>query len=303
MRQARDGHYYIHNQFVNHYSARGDAMWNEANGRGAAEPADEPTAEDVWAAPACASSRTSSRCPLTPPAFDPAARGVPGDWSDAAGHTLWWGKVARRHFQHYSSSGAATTPPKVDVGVVLRFLEMRSGPDGLPVSSRLGPPQEREDGWMRLVWHKLRDQERLRLEENGWERAWHGCKFEALYSILYHGKLVESADKTQGDRFLDGAPGVYVHKDGTSRKAVNHTRYTPLCDNGVFWAAICEVLVDREHHRVQTKRKTDQWVQRGCGVRLVALWLCGRTAKDMQDNVPVAKRWAPELEANPRGAS
>ena len=80
MRQARDGHYYIHNQFVNHYSARGDAMWNEANGRGAAEPADEPTAEDVWAAPAWAASRTSSRCPLTPPAFDPAARGVPGDW-------------------------------------------------------------------------------------------------------------------------------------------------------------------------------------------------------------------------------
>ena len=47
MRQARDGHYYIHNQFVNHYSARGDAMWTEANGRGAAEPADESCARDV----------------------------------------------------------------------------------------------------------------------------------------------------------------------------------------------------------------------------------------------------------------
>ena len=119
---------------------------------------------------------------------------------------------------------------------------------------------------------------------------------------VFDGKLVESADKSQGDRFLDGAPGVYVHKDGTSHKAENYTRYTPLCDDGVFWAAKREVLVDREHHRVRTKRKTDQWVQRSCGVELVALWLCGRTTKDMRPNVPVAKRWEPELEANPRRA-
>ena len=58
-----------------------------------------------------------------------------------------------------------------------------------------------------------------------------------------------------------------------------------------------------KNHRVRPNRKTDQWVQRGCGVRLVALWLCGRTAKDMRESAPIAKRWAPELEANPRGVS
>ncbi len=52
-------------------------------------------------------------------------------------------------------------------------------------------------------------------------RAWHGCKFEVMYSILYHGVLFESCDKAKGDRFFDGAPGVNVHKDGTSHKAAN----------------------------------------------------------------------------------
>ena len=238
----------------------------------------------------------------SPPAFDAAARGVPRDWSEEAGHTLWWGNATRQHFQDLFSSDTAMTPPKVDVRVVIRFLEMRIGPDGLPVSTRLGRPQERQDGWTRLVWLHLTGQERTRLEKEGWERGWHGCKIESLYSILYHGKLHESCDRTQGDRFLTDAPGVYLHKDGTSRKAENYTRFTPLCGDGVFWAAKWEVLADRANHRVKTKRKTDQWVQRSDGVQLVALWLCGRTAKDMQNSVPVAKRWLPELEANPRGA-
>merc|ERR1719156_165799 len=34
------------------------------------------------------------------------------------------------------------------------------------------------------------------------QRAWHGCKIEGLYSILYHGKLRESRDKGRGDRML-----------------------------------------------------------------------------------------------------
>ena len=42
MRQARDGHFYTQEQFMTFYGARGDAMWNEANRRGAAEPAGAP---------------------------------------------------------------------------------------------------------------------------------------------------------------------------------------------------------------------------------------------------------------------
>ena len=47
MRQARDGCFYTHKQFVDHYGPTAEAMWKEANGRGPADPAEQPTAEDV----------------------------------------------------------------------------------------------------------------------------------------------------------------------------------------------------------------------------------------------------------------
>ena len=52
MRQARDGMWYTKEQFLEYYAERAAAMWNEANPRGAAEPAEEPTAQD------CTESRT-----------------------------------------------------------------------------------------------------------------------------------------------------------------------------------------------------------------------------------------------------
>ena len=91
---------------------------------------------------------------------------------------------------------------------------------------------------------------------------------------------------------------MYAHKDGTSRKAENYTRFTPLCGNGVFWAAKWELRVDRED-RVKVPRKTDQWVQRARGVRLAALWVCGRAKDDMHEGDAVSRRWVPGLEANP----
>ena len=78
-----------------------------------------------------------------------------------------------------------------------------------------------------------------------WEPAWHGCKLEALYSIMYHGELFESSDDSQGQRYLTGASGIYVHKTGTKVKAENYINFTPLCDDGVFWGCKWEVEVDR----------------------------------------------------------
>ena len=46
MRQARDGNLYTKGQFVTFYGARADAIWNEANRRGAAEPAGAPAGAD-----------------------------------------------------------------------------------------------------------------------------------------------------------------------------------------------------------------------------------------------------------------
>ena len=80
--------------------------------------------------------------------------------------------------------------------------------------------------------------------------------------------------------------------------AEHYMRFVPLFNDGVFWAAMWELRVDRSD-LVRVPRTTDQWVQRARGVRLAALWLCGRTAADMQPGAPVSLVWKPLLEANP----
>ncbi len=49
--------------------------------------------------------------------------------------------------------------------------------------------------------------------QESWEKAWHGCKFEALRAILLAGELDESNDKSNGERFFADAPGVYLWRD------------------------------------------------------------------------------------------
>ena len=225
------------------------------------------------------------------PAFDPAAHGRPSDWNDKRARLFWGGSAKRR----FKDAPAAVQP---DVNTILELLRTRLGADGRPVLDLLGPPVAQGDGWTSFAWLGFTAEEQASLEEKGWERAWHGCKFEAVYSILYHGKLHESRDQEQGDRFLSGAPGVYVHKERTSKKAENYIRFTPLCGDGVFWAAKWELRVDRED-RVIVPRKTDQWVQRARSVHLAALWVCGRAKEDMREGDEVSQRWVPELEANP----
>jgi hypothetical protein len=77
----------------------------------------------------------------------------------------------------------------------------------------------------------------------------------------------------------------------------HNARLTPLCGDGVFWAAVWEVRVNRSEH--VTKKKTDQWIQREGSVELVALWLCGRRHEEMQAGWELSEAWNPMLEANP----
>merc|ERR1712137_534984 len=115
---------------------------------------------------------------------------------------------------------------------------------------------------------------------------------------MYHGKLKESRDEDRGERILSGSPGVYFHKDDTAAKAENYVRFVPLFKDGTFWASKWEVRVNRDE-RVIVPRKTDQWVQSASSVRLIALWLCGRTANELENSTEVALSWQPEQEANP----
>lgn len=232
---------------------------------------------------------------------------------------------------------------QVDPARVMEFLAMRGDRFG-PVSELLDAPEDRGEGWFRCRYRGRDGQPEPtwsarpgpRRTAADWQRAWHGQKFEAhvnkytifyinkrielfgifvntlnhgqkfeaLYSILYLGRLVASWSEELGHRFFPDAPGVYVHKDGTGHKAENYIRFVPLCRDGVFWAAVWEVRVDRSDHVTHrpfflTHRGTDQWIQPERSVRLEALWLCGRRSEDMTNGSELYEVWNPILEAHP----
>ena len=92
---------------------------------------------------------------------------------------------------------------------------------------------------------------------------------------------------------------MYVHKDSTSRKAENYSRFVPLCNDGVWWCVKFEVLVDREM-KVVPRSDTDQWIQQENSVFIVALWVCGRLSDEMIPDNPISRKWEPKNEANPK---
>lgn len=219
-----------------------------------------------------------------------SAKGRAADWNKPEAQLSWASKAAKQIFWNFPQGGRA------DINCLLEFLAIRKDKNEDSVLNLLGPPVKQDKDWYSLAW---KDYDRHEEKCKEWEPAWHGCKMEALYSILYHGKLFESKDGNQGQRTLSNAPGVYVFKEGTSHKAENYIRFVPLCGDGVFWAAKFEVRVDRSQ-RVKCQRSTDQWVQQEGSVQLVALWVCGRNASTMRFGDNVSPKWDPELEANPK---
>jgi hypothetical protein len=236
--------------------------------------------------------RIQHRAPFHIPPFDEDARGTPWDWNKAL-KPIFWGQVTARRFPPVPGS-------VVDPKRIVMFLDMRPGPDGLSVSARIGKPISCPEGWFCCPWLSFREGELATQTAAGktqWETAWHGCKFEALFSIMYNGFLATSNSVGQGHRYFDNTPGIYVFKDSLKHKAEHYARFTPLCQDGVFWAAVWEVRVNRTE-RV-AKKKTDQWVQRGGSVELVSLWLRGLRHEEMEPNCELSEAWTPRLEANP----
>ena len=181
-------------------------------------------------------------------------------------------------------------------------------PLGRAVSLKLGKPAWIQEGrWHHIPWKPFVETNLPRTTQGhadnhhggqaDWQVAWHGSKFETLYSAMYHGQLAESCSLERGDRFCPGAPGVYLHGETTKEKADNCMRFSPLFRDGVVWGATWEVCIDRSD-RVCV-RNTDQWAQRGCSAWLAALWVCGRRVEELEVNWEVGRCWDPILEANP----
>ena len=162
------------------------------------------------------------------PPFFKASHGTSVHWKTHRWHHFWL-----RDFRPVD--GAVVDPDRV-----MAFFRMRPGPDGKPVSELLGNPEGPYEG---NVWPVMDTEpgERSPMEAYlSWfrcqwlgggctakfETAWRSAKFETLYSTMYHRKLLPSCE---------------VHSAPFEKSIC----FTPLCEDGVFWAAKWEVLVDK----------------------------------------------------------
>ena len=161
---------------------------------------------------------------------DPDAFGSPEDWNACAAYTTW-----NRRQAHQFEAGPFPTTPSERLADLYTFLNCRSDSEGLLLALRFAPPLEMEPYWFRLPWLPSGgDAVSAALETEGWVRAWHGTKLEALYSQICFGRLFSNNSAELGERFVTGSPGVYLHKDSTKHKAEHYMRFVqlyPLCSS------------------------------------------------------------------------
>jgi len=144
----------------------------------------------------------------------------------------------------------------------------------------------------------------MRLKTNGmasWQTAWHGCKIEAIYSIIFHGKIFESSGRLGQRMHRNKLPGVYCAPDPAT--ADQYARLTLLFGDGIWWQAKWEVQVDRAHRTPNKSLPPNQWLQPESSVELQRLWVRGLSRQDIIQHAPssaVALKWNPLFEANPR---
>jgi hypothetical protein len=115
------------------------------------------------------------------------------------------------------------------------IFSMRFVYAGKSLAELLGVPAPCCDGWFRAQWLGLTDGAERLLQFQGWVRASHGTKLEAMYNTRCEGALRPSSIEANGERFFAGAPGVYDHKDGTQHKADNYVRFVQLCPASFFF--------------------------------------------------------------------
>ena len=110
--------------------------------------------------------------------FDPHAFGTPEDLNARSSYATW----NRRQALQYEPGPFLVTPCE-RLSDFYTFLDCRSDSEGLPLSRRFGSALEVEPQWFRLQWLPAGGDAVLdALESEGWVRAWHGTKLEALYS-------------------------------------------------------------------------------------------------------------------------
>ena len=113
----------------------------------------------------------------------------------AAGNAGMWNRIqptfARNRSQEYWPAVRHGVP---DITKVVKWMRLRTARDGRTLDQLFHPPIQREDGWWEFK-NKSFDESRLPTRSSGpfasanagrpdWVDRFHGCKWEALYTIL-----------------------------------------------------------------------------------------------------------------------
>ena len=233
----------------------------------------------------------------TAPPFYNWAHGGPKMWNSKRTY-CYWNKHVKKNFEPNPVPDAVP-----DAGKVLDFLHLRTGPDGKDLSTRFSSAEPRPElgpFWFSFSWLKHESSLRAVVGECDWHSAYHGSKFESVYSVSYWEGLLMSKDSTQGHNFFPGHPAIYVHKE--FKKCLFYTRFTPLCgEDGLMYRPVWEVTVDRR--RKIHKPNTDQWLQQPGSVIIKALLVEIMPLHAMQDGWSVCQVWNPALEGHPHHLS
>ena len=126
-------------------------------------------------------------------------------------------------------------------------------------------------------------------------RLLHGARWYAVWSILNSKVLLESNNHALGHVF--GESGVYCTPEITTARSYGIPH--ELFDDGVYYRAMFEVIVNLNQRKKRRAKGGEQWVFPSEAVRLKALWV--------QPNSPPATSewrfitWEEELEARPVG--
>ena len=178
---------------------------------------------------------------------------------------------------------------------IMQFLYVRRDANGERLTYKIGKPEKKEDGWFKCDWLNF---DPGALENSGlWKAAYHGSKMEALYSIMFQGRLKPSLDNIKQD-----VRAVYCHDEETREKSYGYARFMPLFGDGVMWQVVWQVRVDRNRavKLSRGRRKdTDQWAQEPSSVHLEAVWFHGVLHENMVNNSEFSEIWNPMIEAHP----
>ena len=129
---------------------------------------------------------------------DPEAFGSPEDWNARVAYATW-----NRRQAHQFEAGPFPSSSNERLADLYTFLNCRSDSERLSLALRFAPPLEMEPRWFGLPWLPLgRDAVTPTLEAEGWVRAWHGTKLEALYSQILFGRVFSNSSTEWGERFV-----------------------------------------------------------------------------------------------------